>query len=361
MLGKTRTLAVAALVLVLGGAQVARAQDAPPIVSRQMVTPPDSVAEVSAPAAAVASAPATWMTPYRLAPLDESSFPPLAGDPLLDDPHFPPPGFFADVDVTAVGTHFKNRVFGSVPLTSALTDTIHVPGAQLDWTAAPSVELGYRLSRGFGEFLFSYKSLVTEGNTDLAPDAGNAHLHSRLNVNQADFDYANYHDLAPGWDLRWRVGVQLTAAYYDSRSAQPITTDAGMVGVNGQRFSNNFVGAGPHAGLEIWRHLEAMPGLSCYLNVEGAAPWGQLHQSFEETIALPGVLVGGASRTSLSQALGVVAVEAGLCWTPPNWSTSRFTLGYHFEVWYQLGRDDNTDSMGSLTEHGIFFRAQFNF
>jgi hypothetical protein len=268
------------------------------------------------------------------------------------------------VDVAAMAAHFKNRVFGSVPLGDFFTDTIHVPGASLDWTASPRVELGYRLWAGYGEFFVSYQSLVTDGSSNLAPDAGNAHLHSRLNINQVDFDYAHYHALAPGWDLRWRVGVRFTAAYYDTQALQSFSLEAGASGLDELRFANNFVGAGPHAGLEIWRQLDVVRGLAGYLNLWGAAPVGSQHQSFEETFTTTGFVpgtVGGASRTSLTQALGIVGLEVGFAWTPAGTNALRFTLGYHVEEWYQLGRDERTGSIGALTEHGIFFRAQVNF
>jgi hypothetical protein len=368
MLRTTRRVAVTAICLVLASATEAQAQEgsAPNLqpVYHQMSGPSDKTVEAACPSAT--ATPGTgWAELYRLAPLGESSFRPLAGDPLLDEPNFPPPGWYATVDVAAMTAHFKNRAFGAVPLGDGFTDVVHVPGASLDWTASPRVELGYRLWRGYGEFLLSYQSLVTEGSSNLAPNEGNAHLHSRLNINQVDLDYAHYHALAPGWDLRWRIGVQMTAAYYDTQSTQPFSLEAGASAVDEQRFANNFVGAGPHAGLEIWRQLDVVPGLAFYLNFNGSAPLGSLHQSFAETMATTGfaptTLVGGASRNSLTQGLGIVGMEAGFSWTPPGSSATRFTLGYHLEQWYQLGRDEDTGSIGSLTEQGIFFRAQFNF
>lgn len=383
MRGKIGAIVAAAVGLVLLSATGARAQEsgvygvpnstlvihtwpppvAPPVQQAAALGPPDKIEPVPVPAPDPAPALPSpsiapthdWLYAYRLPPLSEASFPPLAGDPLLDEPNFPPPGFYADLGVGAAAVHFKDRFFGQVPLGAGPAPTVHVPGAPLDWTAAPDVELGYRMARGYGEFLVRYRSLATEGTETLAPAYGNAVLHSRLNVSQADFDYAHYHALAPLWDMRWRIGAELTAAFYDSRSLQP--TGAGT---DEQRAANNFVGAGPHAGLELWRHLENVPGLALYLNADAATPVGRLHQSFEEIVTTTAT-VGGASRDSIIQALAVLDFQAGLSWSPPWCKDLRFTGGYQLQQWFQLGSDPNNGSMGSLTEHAIFIRAQFNF
>jgi hypothetical protein len=349
---------VVALGLALTGAGVARGQSADPLLYHSGLADPPS----QGPGIPAAGPTPPGLNGYRLAPLTEADFTPLSGDPLLDEPCFPAPGCYAAVDVTALAPHFKNRIFGPVVFDPTFTGIVHVPGAPLDWTAAPRLELGYRLPRGYGEFLLSYKSVVSEGSETLGPKDGNAWLHSRLNVNQVNFDYANYHALAPGWDMRWRVGVQLDAAFYDTRALQPLDLGDGTTLLDGQRVATNFVGAGPHAGLEIWRQLRWVPGLALYLDFEGAAPLGELRNSFEQVFFEPGVgALGAATRRRTTQALGILGFEAGVSWSPPGWRSTRFTLGYHLDQWYSLGRDDDTGSMGSLTEHGIFFRLQFNF
>jgi hypothetical protein len=85
-----------------------------------------------------------------------------------------------------------------------------------------------------------------------------------------------------------------------------------------------------------------------------------LYQSFEEVI-LTGGAVGGADRQRTTAGVGILQVEAGLNWSPPNWRSVRFSAGYHFEQWWELGRNDNIGSAGSLTEHGVFLRVQFGF
>jgi hypothetical protein len=307
---------------------------------------------------------APWPPPeYKLPPLDESLTRPAPGDPLLDYPVLPPPGWFANVEVGVLAAHFKNRMQGNVPIAGGV-DTIHVPGASLDWAAAPRFEIGYRMPRGFGEFLASYQFLNTQGQGDLSSDLGVAHLKSRLTQNVLNVDYANTRllpntgFLGEGWLIGGHAGVQVMAIYYEARSDQ-----RGLDGtVTGQQMTNNLVGAGPHVQLDLWRRLGAS-GLAFYGSIEGASIYGHQEQSFTETILAPGAAaVGGTSRLAgPSQGVAVLGARLGFSWTPPRNRAIRFFLGYQFNEWWQLGRNSTNGSEGDLTEHGIFFRGEFTF
>jgi hypothetical protein len=158
--------------------------------------------------------------------------------------------------------------------------------------------------------------------------------------------------------------VQVTGIYYDARSDQ-----RGLDGtLTGQQATNNFVGAGPHAQLDLWRRLP-IPGLTFYGSIEGASLYGHLEQSFTETILAPGATaVGGTNRLPHSQNVGFLGGRLGFSWTPPANNHIRLSLGYQFYQWWQLGRlltinsaGTLNESAGALTEHGIFFRGEFTF
>jgi hypothetical protein len=300
---------------------------------------------------------------YKLPPVAEPSIPSSPPDPLLDQPELPPPGWFANAELSLIAPHVYNRLLGVVTVTDSRADSVHVPPAALNNAASPRFEGGYRLPDGFGEFLLSYRFLVTQGAGSLGSDAGPLHLESRLDVNVFNFDFANTDPLWWGWEMRWRVGVQLATAFFDARSNLLAAPETPVGTPTEQHASNQLVGTGPHAGLELWRRL-ALPGLSVYGAVEGSSLYCHLHQEFEEQLLPgPGVLAAPAGRTiyTTSQGVGVLGLRLGLSWSPPGNSAARFFLGYQFEQWWQVGRNDNNGSLGNLTEQGIFLRGEFTF
>src|SRR5262249_21281262 len=105
--------------------------------------------------------------------------PPLFGPyfephPLLDPPTWPAPGWLATAEVAAIHPHLQTQLRNTVqvgpvngispppanPPTRFGPDTVALPGAPLDWTAEPRVEVGYRLPAGFGEIALAYRFLV---------------------------------------------------------------------------------------------------------------------------------------------------------------------------------------------------------
>jgi hypothetical protein len=288
-----------------------------------------------------------------VAPLEDRNGLLLRGDPLLDRPGCPPPGWFAEVDIALLAPHLKNALVAPVTITGVGTHPVHAPQAELDWTGTPTITVGYRLAQGFGAFEVRYRSLVSEG-TQTIPDfdaLGAGGVRSRLNMNVLDLDYASCeYSLGPWWDLKWRAGMELAAVYFDSRAIGQFLEE---------RTSNNFLGVGPDLGLEVARHLE-VPGLSAFAGVETAFLFGHIDQNYEQVMTNgTGMPLGGATRNPGPQSVPVLRFEAGLTWAPPSAEHMRFSLGYQFEHWWYLGQSG--DARAELTDQGIFFRSEFNF
>jgi len=302
---------------------------------------------------------------YRLPPIPVPSDRPFqGGDPQLDLADFPPPGFFATVEVGLIRPHFANRLSGVVGLGGGLTDVVAAPAADLDWTVAPRFELGYRIPDGAGELLLSYRFLISQGQTDVLSDSGPLHLKSRLDTNVFDFDYANRDPLLTHWEMRWRAGVRLAFFYFDSQADRPMPA-ALLTGAPLQEGdTSRFVGAGPHAGLELFRRFD-IPGLAFYAAADGAGMYGRVHQTFEESFTESGPAPFGYGTYGKSQGVAMIGAQLGLRWVPPRDTALRFFLGYQWQYWMQVGRNDNTappkGSMGELIENGIFFRGEFTF
>src|SRR5438552_3453759 len=112
--------------------------------------------------------------------------------------------------------------------------------------------------------------------------------------------------LGPHWAMKWRVGVRLASVFFDSR-AEAFFLE--------QRASNNFLGAGPHAALDLWRSLNCS-GFGLFSRLEGAALLGQVSQGFEEVVAdEDGNLTGTAAHITHTQAVPVLGLQLGLGWT----------------------------------------------
>jgi hypothetical protein len=251
-----------------------------------------------------------------------------------------------------VGVHIGNHLTADVPIGGGL-DTVHLPSADLEWTGSPRFEVGYRLDQGCGDILFGYRSLVTEGSTNIPGfDVGDGFLKSRLNMNVADLDYASREFFVlPRTGLKWFAGVRLGSVYFDSRATGQVLE---------QRTSNSFLGAGPRGGLELsWRPATyPLCRLFFFGRLEGAVLVGQVKQSFEETVTGPdGEIIGGALTQRSTQAVPILHFQTGVGYTPP-WGDQQlhFRLGYDFEQWWSVG-----GSKADLTLNGIFFRTEFSF
>jgi hypothetical protein len=357
-------LVVAGLMTLTGlGTSPGRAQDLPPAPLPVIASTPASPAPAPPPPSTPAPAlPA--ITPPLLTNPPVTIVPPpdtyedrhgllLRHDPLLDA-SFVPPGLFAALEADIVGAHFKDRLIAPVAL-NGLTRQLHVPGASLDWTGAPRLEVGYRLPQGTGELLVSYRLLATEG-TGIVPnfDVGGAGglLKSRLNLNVIDFDYAGHACfLGPNWDLQWKVGVRWASVFYDTRAGGPFLV---------QYVKNDFIGAGPHLGFDLRRQFPEVPGLEWFTQLESAAVIGDTRQRFEESLGVGNtILVSGSTAARSTEVAPVINFQTGLSWTPNCNHHLRFSGGYQLEYWWDLGHAGS--SRGELSDQGLFFRAEFRY
>jgi len=281
----------------------------------------------------------------------------LRGDPLLERPLAPPPGWFANLEIDLIGPHISNQLSASVTV-GGIADQVQLPSARLDWVGAPNIQIGYRLAEGLGAFVFGYRSVVSTGKAiavDFEGPGNDGFIQSRLNMNIFDLLYASReYSLAPFWDLNWKLGARIAGIYFDSQAS-------GVFLAQGE--SSNFVGAGPIGGFEVARHFETFPGVAAFGRLEGAVLVGRVHQSFEETIdftSVGGSLLGGAANSSSTQAVPVLGLQVGLSYTPPwegRWA--RFAMGYEFQQYWNIGQAGG--SRADLQTNGVFFRAEFGF
>jgi hypothetical protein len=284
-------------------------------------------------------------------------------DPIGPSPALPPAvvvapparadgvGFFAGLEIDVLVPTIQRNLSGTVTV-AGVPLLVSVPNANLDWTGSPKVEVGYYLADNWGILSASYCSVVSHGTDTLVgfDPGGFADLRTRLNANIVDLDYRGPTlCLAPRWALDWRAGLRIAAIYYDSRAAGFVLQE---------RTSNNFIGAGPHAGADLTWALD-IPGLAVFGGLDLGVVFAGTDQNYEQIIVFPdGTRLGGANHTSGGTAAPVFTYHTGISYTPPagalRWS--RFSFGYQFEQWWNVGR-----SQGDLNVQGFFFRAEFRF
>jgi hypothetical protein len=265
-------------------------------------------------------------------------------------------GFYGMFEISLLFPEIRGFLSGPVTVTGLPSTEVTLGSASLDTIGSPRLEIGYRLGDGLGAVAVSYRSVVSKGG-DNAPafsEFGNPFLTSILNVNVVDIDYVSpAYNTAPLWNFSWRAGVRTAGVYY-----QNVVT--GTFG--NQEATSNFVGAGPHAEIEVGRALDrdcCIPGLAVVAKLDGAILVGNISQSFEETIQTSPP-IGGASDFSRTQTVPTLTFDVGLSYIPPgNFSWARFGLGYQFEYWWDIGKSGS--SHGDLMINGLYFRGEFNF
>jgi hypothetical protein len=304
--------------------------------------------------------PAPAAPPYTCDPLPGRYF---ERDPRLDPPQLPQPGWFGDAEVGIVTPHVKNRLTDMVQV-GGQTNTLHLPSAELDWTASPRFEVGYRLPSGWGGIGLSYRFLSSAGSEVAPGPDGPFGLKSRLDFHIASLDYISREfSLWPNWGMRWRIGLRLASVYFDSQANEPFAAAAAGSGVFASRTTNHFKGLGPHVGVELERRL-CWQGLALVAAIDGASLVGRTRQSFfEETTALgpDGQPLAGENRLSNPQTVPVLNVQVGVGWEPPAYPHNHFFLGYEYEYWWNAGRRSDSFSRGEMSDQGILLRAEFNF
>ncbi|HVS39900.1 MAG TPA: Lpg1974 family pore-forming outer membrane protein [Gemmataceae bacterium] len=262
-------------------------------------------------------------------------------------------GLLFGVELDFTKPNLNNRLNGTATFPDGSKATVAPPGTDLAWTVAPSFTLGYRLGDDFGALAFTYRFLISEGNADGLSPLGDVNFHSRLDLDEFDFDYimARYSP-GPFWNLQGRVGIRLADVYFDS--------GAELAGVACEQASSNFIGAGPHFGLEAERRFPMVDGLAAFGRLDGAVLVGQIQQHFRQGFLFPdGTTFAGAGVQRGTQTVPVLSLQAGLAYTPPRMDYIHFTFGYQFEDWWNVGRLNASD--GEFNDQGLFVRGELDF
>jgi hypothetical protein len=246
-----------------------------------------------------------------------------------------------------------NHISGPVAFPDGTTGTVAVPQASLGWTASPTFEVGKFLPDSCGFVAINYRFLAVTG-TDVAttPDGSVGDLRSRLDFNIADFDYGTLPAaFASNWYWSSRFGARLAQVYFDSQLTDGLTTT---------QATNWFLGGGVHGRIDVDYRFSFLRGLSAFGRLDGAIMIGQVRQRFlESETAADGTLITANGMMHHTETLPVLALQAGLGYTPSFWQNIHVEAGYSYEEWFRIAHIDSTTSSGSLRTNGAFIRLGF--
>jgi hypothetical protein len=289
-------------------------------------------------------------------------------DPILDPPQWGKIGWFSDVQIGVIRpTIFFGQMRHGV-FTPFGRKVIVAPGAaKQDWTAAPRLEIGYRLPSGFGGFSFSDRFFNTSGSGPFVGPAGSATRSTSIGVNYSDWDYLS-REYTPwaNWGMEWRAGIRLAETWIDTRAGQSMAGAAAGTGVVTQYVSNYTVGAGPHFGLQVNR-LFPESGFSFLARIDIADTFTRVRQLFSVTALNPG---GGTARGAWTenfwQQVPILNYQVGLGWQPPRNPNISLYVGYVYEFWWQIGSNSNLTPTaggprGFFDNQGVVLQAQVRF
>jgi hypothetical protein len=183
-----------------------------------------------------------------------------------------------------------------------------------------------------------------------------------------DFDYDSTElSLWPRWDMKWTLGIRSLFMFFDSRASQSFGQAAAGSGIFQARDWNNLAGVGPHAALELVRHL-GDSGWSFYVGGDFASLYNASHVGFttqSTTLGPDGRPLFGLTRHFGTNDAPTINFRTGLTWQPSRFSESRLFLGYQYERFWALNRlapvGSNPPSTGQVWDQGLVLQANIRF
>ncbi|MFO0928185.1 MAG: Lpg1974 family pore-forming outer membrane protein [Gemmataceae bacterium] len=268
------------------------------------------------------------------------------------------PGWFFNTQVAMVLPKLKFDISNDAPLPKTGLQ-LHLPAASLDSTVMPAFEFGYGLGASAGFFALNYAFLMSEGTGNATVNGVDSAIRSRLNLNVFNFDYGTTpYEFSPRWEMAWRIGIRVADVFFDSQAQNSTFL---------YQASNSFLGAGPHAQLDLERRIVPVPGLALYGRVDGAALIGQVQQKYQAQIPPGSSGIVDTLEVRRTQLVPAVTFQAGLSYRPPDFALLKLTTGYEYSQYFNAGRlgiggsGEVSSSAGSFYYQGWFLRAEVDF
>ena len=257
--------------------------------------------------------------------------------------------FGVDVGIVypAVGQHLQ----GTVTYPTGVQVPVIVPQAPLDWTAMPTLQLGYHSPENRGDYAILWRMVASSGQAPFVVNNLPTTTTSELSLNVVDLDYISPNLSAlPRWYMGYTLGARYGGVFIQSISQGSLIY---------RKASSNFPGGGPHLRGDFSRQVALLPGLYMVGSLDFAVLVGNVSQSFAASNYVNGAWEAGGYETSMTVTAPVLRADLGVTYRPPGAERMSFHVGYVFEQWWNVGTIDN--STADLYYQGVLLRFGLDF
>jgi hypothetical protein len=219
--------------------------------------------------------------------------------------------------------------------------------------------------------MVAYRHLGTTGSGSVPDTNGPVSLNTRFAFDILDLDY-NSRELSlwPLWDMKWTVGLRQIFLFDELQGTQPFGQAAASNNIVLARQSSNLYGLGPHAALELNRHL-GESRWSFYCRADFAGTFDYINETWltaSATRDAKGRPLPGQTFAFGHQFAPMITGRVGLTWKPDPSSFMRLFVGYQYDVIWNLNRLPQSNgtpfsppSLGQFWDQGIVLQATFNY
>jgi len=271
--------------------------------------------------------------------------------PVVEETYLPQLYFSLDFDV--VQPRFRG---------TSIADGGPSFSPNLDWTVMPRFEVGM-LNNGPWNFYFGYQGLYSSSSTGVY-EANTDTFYTFSHSAQLDaFDFGFLSETFPILAViraQWDLSLRLTVADFQNRFGLDfIVNQPSFIGAH---FRQQFVGAGPRAGMRLELPFQDT-GLSLTGRFDGGIQWG----GYRSCINMESNIDNDYQQDSESASKGGVIWHVGgqlaLRYSPPRYCDRlSFSAGYMYEAWYSndTGLFEGNE-FGRFDYHGPFFRMEWKY
>jgi hypothetical protein len=289
------------------------------------------------------------------------------GDPILDSPEWPHPGWFYNVQIGVIRPHVvneQNNFDHPIMTRSGKTANLQLGNASMSETISPRIELGYRLPSGFGQLSVADRFFTSSGTGPYNTSSGTGTRSSILSVNYTDFDYGSW-EYTPwkNWSMMWVAGVRQEETFNRTRVSLPFAQAAAGRGIYAAQSSNATAGAGMHFAVLLQRKF-ADSGFSLINRFDVGDTFSQVHQYFSANFTTSnanGRPEAGFVKEAVWMQIPMVNYIVGIGYQPPSHPNVRLFAGYMLDAWWNVMRRTGTSSNGNFTDQGAILGAGINY
>jgi len=232
----------------------------------------------------------------------------------------------------------------------------------MDWTVMPRFEVGL-LNHGPWNFYFGYQGIYSNSSTGVYEPSSDTFYSFSHSSDMNVFDFGLLSETFPLLSViraQWDVSARLTIADFQDHFALDFTANQPSYIV--ARYRQQFVGAGPRAGMRLELPFRDT-GLSLTGRFDGGIQWGNYRACIDVASQIDDDFHEDGDSASKGGFIWHVGGQLALRYSPPRYCDRlSFSAGYMYEAWFSkdMGLIDGNE-FGRFDYHGPFFRMEWKY